>query len=222
MERCDLKRYWSGRRKVWRTASHQDCFPAAAQFSDRHRNMSTAAVAEKSIPWNKGTLIRLIAISLPFAIFGVWLLTLRSSGSSGVKTVTPITAHLVGVIAVFFFGTLAARCLWRLLDKRPGLILSAAGFTDNCSTGSVGFVPWCEVLAVKTYSAPRVGTFLVVILKSPERYTSRLNMLKRALAFMDDIVCGSPITIPSGTLNVPFGELRGIFEAYMAGNVRNA
>ncbi|HEX2966255.1 MAG TPA: STM3941 family protein, partial [Syntrophorhabdaceae bacterium] len=110
------------------------------------------------------------------------------------------------------YGVFAAK---KLLSRKPGLILSPAGFFDSSGgVAAAGLIPWPEIEGFAAYKAQK-QTFLIVKVAHPERYTEYGNILKRFFYKMNWRACGSPIIIASNSLQVDFNELASLCAQYL-------
>jgi len=139
---------------------------------------------------------------------GVWLVQSYSAGSQalgGHRDIIYIFAFFSALFGVY--GVLAVK---KLLSRKPGLVLSQAGLFDNSgSVAGAGLIPWSDIEGFAAYKAQR-HTLLIIKLSHPERYTEDGNILKRFIYKMNLRACGSPIIIPSNSLQIGFNELASL------------
>src|SRR5262245_60883536 len=55
----------------------------------------------------------------------------------------------VGVSGIVFFGMCLVFALWRLMRRKPALVLDDNGITDTASVISSGFIPWSDVTGIR-------------------------------------------------------------------------
>ncbi|MBC3873970.1 STM3941 family protein [Undibacterium flavidum] len=177
---------------------------------------------EKVIELSKTKILFLITIACGFVVGGLWMLQLDSAEIAAQRRFNnPILVHGIGVVSIAFFGLCGLFGVKKIFDKKPGLILSAAGIFDNSSGVSAGLVPWSEILGFDIFEVQKQKTLIVKIAK-PERYIERGGFAKRALNRMNYKLCGSPIAITSNSLKIDFDELHNVCNAYFKKYGKNA
>src|SRR5262252_1286690 len=101
--------------------------------------------ADRVIELSHGKLLLLIFGMLCFAIGGSWIVSWDDATILALRSFNdPIFVRTIGVIAVLFAVAALIFGIRKLFDKKPGLVLSADGFTDNSSGLAAGFIPWSE------------------------------------------------------------------------------
>ena len=101
----------------------------------------------------------------------------------------------------------------KFFDKKPGLVLNAAGIIDNSSSVSAGFIPWPEIFGFDIFEIQKQKTLIIMVV-NPERYIEVGGSIKRALNRVNFKLCGSPIAITSNSLKIGFQELLDICNTY--------
>jgi len=144
---------------------------------------------------------------------GVWLVRSHLTGSQTPGDHGAIVYFFVFISALFgLYGVLAAK---KLLNRKPGLILSPAGLFDNSgSVASAGLIPWSDIEGFAAYKAQR-QTFLIIRMTYPERYIEGGSILKRFFYKMNFRTCGSPIIIVSNSLQIDFNQLAYLCTQYL-------
>ncbi|MGA9334703.1 MAG: STM3941 family protein [Rudaea sp.] len=198
---------------------------------------------EKVIALSKAKLVALVIGALTMAAGGLWIAALDQAsllknapfGGHVFPFNNPTAMHVVAIVGIAFFGACALFGVFKCFDHKPGLVLNAAGFTDNASGVAAGFVPWTQVKAVLerdvklsndynpsislkhgfTYRTRRIR-FLIVQVHHPERYIDRGNVFKRVLNRINANMVGSPICITSSVLKIDFDELLTVFKSYLS------
>lgn len=79
--------------------------------------------------------LKLIAMSLPFVLLGLWMITEEPHGSAN---------YIIGWCCVCFFGLGIPIGLYQALDKRPQIIISENGIWDR--TSNQDEVKWEQIL----------------------------------------------------------------------------
>ncbi|RPD98247.1 hypothetical protein EGM88_06690 [Aureibaculum marinum] len=158
------------------------------------------------IPLSKNKLILTLLGSITFVAIGIWFLVNSS------KTNSPILSNetfifIIGLIAILFFGFIAITVIRKLLDKKPGLIISKQGITDNSSGVSAGLIPWTDIQEIRALKIMN-QKFLMFIVKNPQDYVDKVtNPIKRNAIKMNLKSYGSPISISANSLKTNFDNL---------------
>lgn len=170
---------------------------------------------EKVIELSKTKILFLVTVACGFVVGGFWMLLLDSAEIAVQRRFnSPILVHGIGVLSIVFFGLCAVFGVKKIVDKRPGLILSATGIFDNSSGVSAGLIPWSEILGFDIFEVQKQKTLVVKVTK-PERYIEVGGSVKRALNRMNIKLCGSPIAITSNALDIDFDELLEVCDTYL-------
>lgn len=173
-----------------------------------------SAQNEKIIYLSKVKLLLLIAGSIAFVFLGVWVANLDAEKIQSSRRYTdPVLVHLIGWVTVIFAVLCSAIGVKKFFDKRPGLILSSLGVTDNSSGTSAGFIPWEDISGFGIYKIKR-QKMLTILLINPEKYIHSGGTLKVALKKISHQMSGSPILITSNSLKISFETLQGICNEY--------
>lgn len=152
--------------------------------------------------------------SCAFVALGIWMAFLSDAEIESQRRYNnSLIVHSVGWAAAIFAGMCGLIGVRKLLDHKPGLILSSAGLTDNSSGLSAGFIPWHEIAGFAVY-AVRKQKLLVVLLIDPEKYLNTGNVLRRNLNRINHRMAGSPIFITSNSLRLRFDDLLHVCNEY--------
>ena len=113
---------------------------------------------------------------------------------------------IVGAVGVVTFVGFGIGWIVVLLRAGPGLVVDDTGFDDTSSLTAVGRVLWADVTTV---SELRISwtSFVVVGVRDPELYLTRLRGLSRVAAIANNRLCGSPVTIAAVSLKISFADL---------------
>jgi hypothetical protein len=169
---------------------------------------------EKIIELSKSKILLLISGAAMFVVGGLWMLQLDAAQIEAHRGLnSPALAHGIGLLTVVFFGICGLFGVKKIVDKKPGLILSAAGILDNSSGVSAGLIPWSEIVGFDIFEVQKQKT-LIVKVSNPERYIEVGAVMKRALNRMNFKLCGSPIAITSSSLKIDFDELLDVCNKY--------
>jgi hypothetical protein len=171
---------------------------------------------ERVVPLSKVKVLLLIFGSIVFVALGFWMFQLDSAWIESQRRFnSPTLVHGVGIIAVVFFGFCGAAGIRKLFDRRPGLVLNAAGIMDNSSGASAGLIPWADIERFET-SVIQKQRLLVVKLVAPEKYVSSGGSFRRALNRANMKLVGSPVAIASNALKIDFDGLVALCNDYFA------
>lgn len=169
---------------------------------------------EKVIDLSKTKLFLLIAGACTFVVGVLWMLQLDSVEIESQRRFnSPLFVHGTGVVSIIFFGLCGIFGIKKTFDKKPGLVLSAAGILDNSSAVSAGFIPWSEIIGFDIFEIQNQKS-LIVKIANPEKYIEVGGPMKRALNKMNFKLCGSPIAITSNSLKIGFNELLDVCNMY--------
>lgn len=117
-----------------------------------------------------------------------------------------IVAYVVAYIGVPFFGVGLIYLLYRLVVRKPALVVSAEGIYDNASALSAGQLRWEEIELVCPYSFGS-QRMLGITLKEEQAVLARQNSLKRPLMRVNKHLAGYPINLPQNSLPMTVDEL---------------
>jgi len=139
--------------------------------------------------------------SLAFGAFGVVIaLAAEERGIAFWKVV------VVSYLGVPFFSYLALFSAWRLLFRRPALVIDSSGITDAASAFGVGHVGWDEVDRLLLYVVSGQSMLGIFPLDAP-RFLARLPLHVRLVARLNLALGWAPINIPQVGLGMPLVDL---------------
>jgi hypothetical protein len=157
-----------------------------------------------SIALSKRKTALLLACGLIFVAIGVWLIVMaKATGLS----------MLLGGSSVLFFGGCSYVALKKLMDRNPGLVVTAQGVTDNSAGASAGMVPWADVASVQARFLTG-QKFVSLMLHDPQAYAQRGNQLQKYLGGMNIKLVGTPVSISANSLSISFDELLTLLQTY--------
>lgn len=173
-----------------------------------------AGSEEKIVELSKAKLLLLIFIALTLIGIGAWMAILDAAEIEAQRRFNdPLFVHAIGWICIVFFGWCGAIGIRKFFDKKPGLIFSSVGITDNSSGVSAGLIPWNEISGFNIYEIQK-QKMLIVLLKNPGKYIEIGSAIKRTLNRTNYKMCGSPVAITSNSLKINFEELVKISNEY--------
>jgi hypothetical protein len=161
---------------------------------------------ETIIPLSKRKLTWTVVGAGAFVITAIAILAFAS------RSIAMYRLVIVGAGAVFF-GLAFAFGVKRLRHMPPGLTLTPDGLLDNSNGVSIGAVRWTEVTR-NTVSSISTTRFLVFHVRDPAPYFARGNVLQRMGKRANAAMVGSPVTLASVALDIPFDELHRLVQAY--------
>lgn len=169
---------------------------------------------DRIIELSKTKILLLITGALVFVALGIWMYRLDPAWIEAQRRFNnPVLVHGIGIVSAVFFGLCGAVGIKKLFDKKPGLVLSAAGIVDNSSGASAGLIPWSEIQGFSIVEIQK-QRMLIIKLADPEKYIQAGGSMKRALNRMNLKMCGSPIAISSNSLKINFNELVSLCNSY--------
>jgi len=173
--------------------------------------------ADRVVDLDQGKIIVGIFCAFLFVGLGFWIVSWDNASIQALRGINndPLFVRSVGVAAILIALAFLLFGIRNLLNRKPGLVLSSAGFTDNSSTYAAGFIPWSEIRGLRVYKI--LGQrCLIIHLISPEKYIIRGGPLRRMLMHANASICESPIVISSSTLEIEFDELHQLFQSYIS------
>ena len=153
----------------------------------------------------------LFVACLVFVVIGLWFAI--SPGTFVTTIIRNRSAISVGgFLSIVVFGFFGVVVLKKIFDKRPGLIISEQGITDNSSGVSAGFIPWSDITAIKE-KAVATQRFLNVIVKNPQEYIEKQRSgFKRKIMQKNYDMFQMPIGISTNALKISHEELKQILK----------
>lgn len=152
------------------------------------------------IPLKKTKILKIAVIAGVFVAIGIFLM---STGD--------FVALLFGMASVLFFGSILVFSIRKLFDRKPGLTVTSGYIEDNASGVAAGRIPWFEIRDV-SITTVQAQQFLTIHVTDPEKYVQRGGVLKRTMNRVNLKHFGSPIHIPSTTLDIDFDDLATLVE----------
>ena len=166
------------------------------------------------IPLSKNKMFLTLLGAIAFVGLGLWFL-INPPKSNHWLLGNPTLIFIIGLASILFFGLVAVTIFRKFSDKKPGLIISKQGITDNSSGVSAGLIPWTDIQEIKM-SQVMSQKFLMFIVSNPQDYLDKVtNPLKRNAMKMNYKTYGSPISISSNALKTNFDELQKLLEYKM-------
>lgn len=168
-----------------------------------------------AIPMKRGRQLYTFVVSSVLVATFLWVLTLDAEAiAERPYMIDPALERGLAVFGIVLFGALATLNLRKLLDRRPGLVLSAEGLEDRSTFVAIGFVPWSDITGVDSYRALGQRT-LVLKVADPKKYLGGGNAVARYLRRSNLKLCGSPVTITTATLKIRYDNLMAEIQDYL-------
>jgi hypothetical protein len=146
-------------------------------------------------PLRRFALLTLAALG--FVAVGAWLLVSHRNN---------IRADIAGVLSVAFFGPGAVMLIYRLIRRRPELVIDDDGFAYR----TWGRVAWSEIRAVGIREVKvRTSTqrFIEVLLHDPDRHVVGAPVTARTLMWVNQRAGFSPLNISAVSVPVPLVDV---------------
>ena len=170
---------------------------------------------EIKIEISKTKLILALIGSIVFVVVGV-IFVVNPTKFTSFLFRNPMLIFLSGIASIVFFGGLLFYLLTKLFDKKPGLVISEKGITDNSSATSVGFVDWEDIQEI-TVQEVMSNKFIILKTNQPEKYINRAtNKLKKHSLNYNYKNFGSPIAVTANSLKISFKTLEDLVRTEFA------
>ncbi|CAD7804790.1 hypothetical protein CHRY9390_01274 [Chryseobacterium aquaeductus] len=119
----------------------------------------------------------------------------------------PVPRFLAGFFCVMFSGFSAITMLFRLFNKKPGLIINEKGIYDNSTAVALGFISWKDITEVKKITVNH-SSFILIVVRNPIDYLNKTTQwLKLRALKMNFRYYDTPICISAHSLQIKFDEL---------------
>lgn len=148
---------------------------------------------------SKKKLVGQIIFCIAFVAVGIWILTNKNRIDKTFVETYRLNLF-IGGLTVLVFASFLSLWIFKLLDKKPGVLVDENGIVDNSTYISVGKIPWSDIESVKpsNYSS----NVITVILKEPAKYIDKQkNPIKKKLLKANYKKNGSPVNIQTLSLN---------------------
>ena len=169
------------------------------------------------IQLSKSKLTLMTIGSFTFVVIGIWFVLNPSRFLSFIcrsKTIIFVS----GLTSILFFGFVGFYLFKKLLDKKPGLVISNKGIVDNSGGLSAGFIPWSDIKEI-TETIIANQKFISVIVKNPQHYIDRQSTrFKRWLMERNCKWYGSAIGISANGLKNNYDELKLLIQTWFKQN----
>ncbi len=99
---------------------------------------------------------------------------------------------VIGWMSIIFFGAGIPLFIWQILDNRPRLKIDDTGIADR--TLGVGRIAWEDIDGAFVKSI-KGNDFICLQLIDSEKYTSKLNSIKKAMTKANEKLGFTPISL---------------------------
>jgi hypothetical protein len=177
-------------------------------------------IKEIRIPFSSLKIALVMLGSLAFVVLGAMIL-MDYQGLSSHMFQSVVFNKSIAVIAILFFGTVAVTIPSKLLTNSMGVVINEKGIIDYSNLSSIGLIEWIDIKGIRTEKVERTS-FLLIDTNKPKKYIDKAkSRFKRSLLNGNKRMYGTPLSITSVVLEVPFAELeRSILKAYDEYNKR--
>lgn len=163
------------------------------------------------VHFNKTKLSLMLISSLIFISAGAWLVW-----HTAVTPSSPFGqfyfGFIMGSISVLVLGSVAVHLFKKVLDKKPGLVITDDGIIDNTGALSIGFIPWIDVVQIEEVFTGSQNLIHIKVI-NPLKYIHRQeNALRRKLMKANYKLYGYAIGITVHRLNCSHIELLNLLQ----------
>ncbi len=167
--------------------------------------MEPVVFTDTIIPFNKKRLVLLTAVSVVLSI--AIILYFLYGIPIGDRVYYSIQLYVVGVGGIIAFPIACVFLTKRLIDKKPALIISKEGLTNNTQSLYEHEIPWEDIQGFSTVTIYR-HRLIMVHVKQPELYIERQqNFVKRKMMTANYGTYGTPISIATSALSMPVDDV---------------
>lgn len=158
------------------------------------------------IPLSKSKIALMLIGSLIFVAIGLWFV-IAPPAITNTFWGNPTKLAILGYVAIIFFGGCAVFFGSKLPHTKPGLVINNTGIIDNSGALAGGLILWSDIENIALLEIHNQKLIMLEV-KQPEVYINRQkNILKRKLMELNHRTYGTPLSITTNALSVPFQEL---------------
>lgn len=118
----------------------------------------------------------------------------------------PVPVIAVGLVCVLFFGSCLIYLLYRLLNKKPSVVLDDQGMMDDSSYIGGGRLRWDQIEEIMMYDF--MGQrFIGLKLADTQAFLTQQSGLKKMLMKLNRGMVKAPVNISQQGVAMPLGEL---------------
>ncbi len=124
----------------------------------------------------------------------------------------------VGTAVIIFFGLSTIYTIYRIIIKRPYIVINDRGIFESSSAVGVGFIEWSEIKDVVLYHYWG-QEFIGIVPYDLEEVLSRCSKIKKFFIRINKKIGYAPINIAAGSFQISLEELYNIImTAWSRGN----
>lgn len=163
-------------------------------------------IEEIEVPLKKSLLSILFLVLLIFVVLCLgFVLYPEGFTSSGYDSAVWI--RMFGGIAFVIIGMGVVLLGKKLSSTQPGLVINNTGIIDNGTASGVGLVYWEDIVKLKITGVSGAKMFMLIV-DDPQKYINKVNStFAKGILRLNNKLYGSPIVIPTSTLNVDVEDL---------------
>ncbi|MHB0756945.1 STM3941 family protein [Polaribacter sp. M15] len=124
---------------------------------------------------------------------------------------------ILGLLGIIFFGIINALGIKKLFEKKAGIIINKKGIIDNSSFFKIGLIEWENIISIKKRSVNSID-FLQIIVKNPEFYIKKNNILSKLIMKLNLKLYETPINFSSNSIKMNFQELEDLIQTELKRN----
>ena len=161
--------------------------------------------------------------SVAFVLTSIWLIDYADNHETvdiGFLKLDPAIVIVIGYVGLIFFGLAGLYILYKLFDKKPGLIIDNEGIYDNSSAAAGHLIKWERITGLRVEQVMSTK-FILIDIKNPEEFMDGVNGLKKKLMWSTYKMYGTPTSISSSTLSCDFDELFQIINGRLSTRTSN-
>ncbi|UVI30804.1 STM3941 family protein [Paenibacillus spongiae] len=146
-------------------------------------------------------LLGLCAASIIFVLIGGGMIAISLSEED-----SSVPILVIGLISILFFGLCLIYVLYRLLNKKPSIVLDDQGIMDDSSYIGGGLLRWDQIEEIMLYDF--MGQrFIGLKLVDTQAFLTQQSGLKKVLIKLNRGMVKAPVNISQQGVTMPLGEL---------------
>ena len=158
------------------------------------------------IALSKKKIFLMLLGALVFVAIGLWFVISPPTISNSYWG-NPTKIAIAGYASILFFGLCAFVLIKKLPDSKPGLIIDDIGLTDNSSGVSAGQILWSDIENISVIEIHRQKLIMLHVANPQDYIDKQISGFKRRMMQLNYKMYGTPLSITSNGLKIPFDEL---------------
>jgi len=164
-----------------------------------------------AIPLSKRKLWILLLLSCVFVAGGFWLLT-RVPEYEGFNV---LKAQFAALACITFFGLGIPIFLFKIIDKRAGLVINSIGVYRLGLINYHDVIPWAHITHCSITRIQRTELLLIHV-DNVEEVLARMSPVARWFQRLGIASTGTPFSLSSAALQGNFDDLKSVIEGGIA------